>query len=96
LSLDTQVSYDGGGFADSIALADLNLDGKLDLAVSSETERSLNVLYGNDDGTFAMRWGDNLEDGQSGVGVADLNGDGIQDLFVQGAGTLKVLLSVCK
>jgi hypothetical protein len=56
-------SYDSGGFfPTSMALADVNGDGKLDIVVSSEyatdidsgcsADGSLGVLLGNGDGTF--------------------------------------------
>lgn len=64
---------------ESIAVADLNADHKLDLAIANSEGGSLDVLLGNGDGTFEAPvpypipfcgW----------VTVADVNGDGIPDL----------------
>ncbi len=83
------VTYDSGGFyATSVAIGDLNGDGKLDLAVTNAGENggnigSVSVLLGNGDGTFQSAvsystvgfvalW----------VAIGDLNGDGIPDLVV--------------
>ncbi|SPF31571.1 hypothetical protein SBA1_100027 [Candidatus Sulfotelmatobacter kueseliae] len=63
-----------------IVLADLNQDGKLDLAVS-DNEGWVSVLLGNGDGTF--RTGGNYDTGglTAGLAGADLKGDGILDLI---------------
>jgi hypothetical protein len=80
-------SYAGGGvFA---AAADLNGDGKPDLAVaqfgtSNLSPQSMSVLLGNGDGTFqsAVEYGAPYP---AGIIATDLNGDGKVDLI--GAGT---------
>lgn len=58
--------------------ADLDGDGRLDLAVI--TKDGLSILYGNGDGTFAppadLALGPGLQEGA----VADVNGDGRPDL----------------
>jgi hypothetical protein len=46
------VNYSVGNDPVSIAVADLNGDGKLDLAVVSYWSNSLSILLGNGDGTF--------------------------------------------
>ena len=53
-----------------IALADFNLDGKLDLLAGTQT------FLGNGDGTFQTA----INSGGSGSIVADFNGDGIPDI----------------
>src|SRR4029077_9673154 len=103
------VSYGSGGqYAFSVAVGDVNGDGKMDLIVSNQCARSNNctngsvsVLLGNGDGTFqaALSYGSG---GQYTFSVAaeDVNGDGRPDLLVSnecadntcGNGSVGVLL----
>jgi hypothetical protein len=85
------VTYSAGGFgATSVAVGDVNGDGKLDLMVvvlcpgSGSCASSLvGVLLGNGDGTFrpAVTYGSGGQDGGS-VVIGDVNGDGKPDLLV--------------
>ena len=80
---------DGIGGAGPLAIADVNLDGKLDLLVGQVcfsnqcTSGGIGVLLGNGDGTFRLpisyRSGGF---GPSGIAVADLNADGGPDVLV--------------
>jgi hypothetical protein len=82
-----QLYGSGGSFATSIAVADVNLDGKLDLILDNAFDTagdghgSVAVLLGNGDGTFQATQNYDIGgyDGGS-VTVADLNGDGKPDL----------------
>jgi hypothetical protein len=87
----------GGGSPWSVAVADVNGDGKLDLLVANEcavnsvscSEGLVGVLLGNGDGTFrpAVMYssgGPNFYNPVS-LSVADLNGDGKLDLVVTNA-----------
>ncbi len=82
--------YDSGGqTATSIAVADVNGDGKPDLLVANECTSSSNcngivsVLLGNGDGTFKAAAPYNSGGYQArSVAVADMNGDGKLDLVV--------------
>ena len=77
------MSYDSGGQdAESVAVADVNGDGKPDLVVANGNG-SVGVLLGNGDGTFqaAMSY-DSGGTSASSVAVADVNGDGKPDLVV--------------
>jgi hypothetical protein len=88
-SFQTPVSYDsGGGYDRSVAVADVNGDGKPDLLVANEltgTEAggTAGVLLGNGDGTFqsVVTYGPGGYAAWS-LAVADVNGDGKPDLLV--------------
>jgi len=79
----------GGANAYSVAVADVNGDGKPDLLVSNQcvdnncANGSVGVLLGNGDGTFqsAASYGSGGEFAYS-VAAADVNGDGKPDLLV--------------
>ena len=68
---------------DSVALADLNIDGKLDVVVAEEGYGSLEVLLGKGDGT--LNWSANHATGFStgSVAVGDVNGDSRPDLITE-------------
>ncbi len=84
------VTYASGGLdANSVAVADINGDGKPDIIVTNSCADStcangnVGVLLGNCDGTFqpAVTYGSGGLDADS-VAVADVNGDGKPDLLV--------------
>jgi hypothetical protein len=91
------VAYGSGGYTaggsghGSVAVADVNGDGKPDLVVANECGNNrdcpaygtVGVLLGNGDGTFqsAVAYGSGGYDANS-VAVADVNGDGKPDLVV--------------
>jgi hypothetical protein len=86
-----EVTYgSGGGGTNAIAVADLNGDGKLDLAMANAYTNDVGVLLGNGDGTFKTVVtydsgnGDGVVNGGSPVSMAvgDVNGDGQPDLLV--------------
>jgi hypothetical protein len=86
-------TFPAGIYPRSVAVADVNGDGRLDLAVANQSSNNVSVLLGNGDGTF--------QDAQSlptggyptSVAVADVNGDGRLDLAVaNGSATVSVLL----
>ncbi|HEY6385579.1 MAG TPA: VCBS repeat-containing protein, partial [Candidatus Acidoferrum sp.] len=81
----------------SVAIADFNLDGKLDIVVSNLSSDTVSLLLGNGDGTFQTPV--NFSTGGVGsvsVAAADLNGDGRPDLAVanQNSGNISVLLNL--
>jgi hypothetical protein len=91
------VTYSTGGSApSSIAVADLNGDGKPDLVAAGEGAKyssgSIEVLLGNGDGTFqtATTYSSGAYSVSSMV-VADVNGDGRPDLIVSGCSFQKTV-----
>ena len=81
----------------SLAAGDFNGDGKLDLAVANFGDRTVSILLGNGDGTFAAAPGSPIttQSGQGGPGFmasGDFNGDGKLDLALGlSTGTVSIL-----
>jgi hypothetical protein len=90
------VSYGVGLQPISVAVADFNGDGKLDLAVvnMSTSNGSVSVLLGKGDGTFQAASSFDVGTFPFSVAVGDFNGDDKLDLAVVnfGSGTVSVLL----
>jgi hypothetical protein len=88
----TNYRYEGGGFqGSSIAAADFNHDGKLDLVATgtngnfgSNDLAGVSVFLGNGDGTFPSTPAvySSSANGANRVGLGDFNGDGNLDLAV--------------
>ena len=100
------VSYSSGGYeAESVAVADVNGDGHMDLAVANCAQKDticlngigvVGVLLGNGDGTFQAPVKFSSGDYESfSVAIGDLNGDGRPDLAVANynLGSVSVLLN---
>ncbi len=85
-------NYPAGASPVSVAMADLNGDGKADLAVASGT--GVSVLLNNGNGTFGAPASYGSGTNPVSVAAADLNGDGKVDLAVGGAGRASVLLNL--
>ena len=87
-------AWNASGVYYSLAAADFNGDGKLDLAaiVAGATGFGAQILLGNGDGTFQP--GVTLASGASYLAVADMNGDGKPDLVLLGSGSETESVSV--
>jgi hypothetical protein len=88
-----QTYYSGGLQAISVAVGDVNGDGKLDLIVGNEYTGGVSVLLGNGDGTFQSPVVYAQDGGSTkSIAVADVNGDHRADVLVAINGCLGVLL----
>jgi hypothetical protein len=93
------VSYRTGSGPRSVAIADLNHDGKLDLVVANSRTNKVSVLLGNGDGTFQKAMNFVAEHKPNFVAITDVNGDGKLDVVAtlsytasHGNGSMAVLL----
>src|SRR5277367_1527995 len=71
-----------GAEVGGIIAADLNGDGKIDLAVTMPANAELSVLLGKGDGTFKSPVNSPLNEDPRGLAAGDFNGDGKVDLAV--------------
>src|SRR5262245_26907690 len=88
------LAFDTGLNPRSVAVGDLDRDGRPDLVLASNVSNTVTYLRGRGDGTFLPRSESSTGDGPTSVEVGDLNGDGNPDLAVAnaGSGTVSVLL----
>jgi hypothetical protein len=85
-------NYPAGASPVSVAMADLNGDGKADLAVASGT--GVSVLLNSGNGTFGAPANYGSGTNPFSVAAGDLNGDGKIDLAVGSADRASVLLNL--
>jgi hypothetical protein len=78
--------YSGGSWPTSVAVADINGDGKPDLIVADSYSSSVGVLLGNGDGTFQSAVSYPCGPSPYSVVVADVNADGNPDVIVANGG----------
>src|ERR1700693_4446939 len=73
----------------SIAVADVNHDGKPDIIVANTEDETVSVLLGDGKGHFAPAPGSPFACGRApnDIAVADMNGDGNPDLIIANTGT---------
>lgn len=84
------VDYATVEFLGTVAIADINSDGKPDLVVTNAS--SVAVLLGNGDGTFQPSMSNRLLIPVGGISIADVNGDGKLDVVaVRDQGAAEVL-----
>ncbi|MCB0868360.1 MAG: VCBS repeat-containing protein, partial [Solirubrobacterales bacterium] len=94
-SFGIPLSYPTGKFSRSIAAADFNNDGKLDLVTANGGDSNVSVKLGTGTGTFGAAANFPTGFAPADVSAADLNGDGRPDLVVanSGSSTVSVLLA---
>ena len=82
-----------GSGPSSMALGDLNGDGRLDVVTGNAMSDSVSVLLGKGDGTFATMVDYPTGDNPPSVALGDLNGDGKLDLVLSLSyvGTVSIL-----
>ena len=87
------VHYAAGTRQFSVAVEDLNGDGKPDLATANISDNSVSVLLGNGDGTFRAAARYAVGASSRSIAVGDLNRDGKLDLVTaNGSGSVSVLI----
>jgi hypothetical protein len=74
--------YVTGSAPDSVATADFNRDGKLDLAVANFSDNTVSIFMGTGDGSFQAQVDYATATDPSSVAVGDFNKDGKMDLAV--------------
>jgi hypothetical protein len=92
-SFGARTDFGSGSNPVSVAIADLNADGRPDLVVANRggdwTGNTVSVLLGNGDGTFGNRTDFGTGVGPSSVASADLNADGRPDVVVANGGSYR-------
>ena len=88
------LSFDTGNYPHSVALGDLNGDGKPDLATANSGANTVSVLLGNGAGAFRAETDYGTGSYPRSVAIGDLNGDGKPDLATANTfdNTVSVLL----
>ena len=89
------VDYDVGDYPTGVVAGDFNDDGKIDLAVSNDSDNTISILYGNGDGTFQAQVVVDVGTGPTSINTGDFNGDGRLDIIAScvGSGVVSVLLN---
>lgn len=87
-------TFNTGQNPSSVALADFNGDGKLDVVTANNGSNNVSVLLGNGDGTFQAAINTTVGTSPDSLAVGDFNRDGKPDIAVinHGSNTVSVLL----
>jgi FG-GAP-like repeat/RTX calcium-binding nonapeptide repeat (4 copies) len=83
-----------GAFPDSVAIGDVNGDGKPDLAIANGSSDEVSVLLGNGVGGFSAAAGSPFAVGAAptSVAIGDPDGDGRPDLVIANSGSSDITL----
>ena len=92
--LYNQATFAAGNSPAAVITADLNGDGRLDLAVVNQTDITVSILLGKTDGTFQPQVTYPTGASPNAIFAADFNGDGHLDLAITNsqANTVSILL----
>ena len=90
-TFNAAVNYTVGNNPGNLAVADLNGDNKLDIAVANYSDNTVSVLPGNGDGTFGTQVTFATGAGTNPIDVVavDLNGDNKIDIELEKMGPPK-------
>jgi hypothetical protein len=95
-TFEAAVTYGSGNVsALSLTVADVNGDGRPDLAVANGNDGSVGVLLGNGDGTFQTAMVFATATGTGSIVAADVNEDGKPDLLVADCANVALPASGC-
>ncbi len=89
-TFSTPVSYSTGTNTYSVATADFNGDGRLDLVTANSSSNKIGIALGTGNGTFAAPTLLTAGVNPRGVTTGDFNNDGIPDIAVTNAGGASV------
>jgi len=92
-TVGTRLDFGTGTQPISVAIGDLNGDGKLDLVAANSGSNTVSVLLGNGAGAFGAKTDFATGSAPYSVAIGDVNNDGIPDLVVanSGSNTVSVL-----
>jgi hypothetical protein len=90
LSFSPPVSYATGANPQAVVTADVNHDGRLDLATANTNDNTVSALLGNADGTFRPAQTSAVGATPVSLAVGDFDGDGKLDLATANAGSYDV------
>jgi hypothetical protein len=91
----TNIDFPAGNGPSSIAVADFNVDGRLDLVVTDQTDNAISVLLGLGNGLFGPNFELPVQTDPVSVASADFDANGKPDVAVanHGSNTVSVILN---
>jgi Tol biopolymer transport system component len=95
LSFARPVAYAAGDTPNAVTAADLDGDGKADLAATNESGNSVSILLNRGGGLFGAKRDYRTGEGPAALAVGDMNGDGRADVVTanEDADSVSVLLN---